>query len=189
MTFAWFADRGGESAADHRAVDPQDKLAAEYEARDNRLDMEFGRQRGAPYAMVSRTPPHGAGSALHRARPGRPWWRWTSRPARRSGMLPLDLCSYRRPVAGRVVIEGGPMTTAGGLIFVRRDNHRDPATRFDVQNGKELWVAICRRRRKIDPMTYSIGGKQFVVICAGGHGKAGSKMAIRCGLRAAVTGM
>jgi quinoprotein glucose dehydrogenase len=25
-------------------------------------------------------------------------------------------------------------------------------------------------------MTYSIGGKQYVVICAGGHGKAGSKM-------------
>jgi len=25
-------------------------------------------------------------------------------------------------------------------------------------------------------MTYSIGGKQYVVICAGGHGKAGNKM-------------
>jgi len=67
---------------------------------------------------------------------------------------------------------GGPIITAGGLIFI--GGTFDPFLRaFDVETGKELWKAGLPASGAATPMTYVArpGGKQFVVIAAGGHAK------------------
>jgi quinoprotein glucose dehydrogenase len=67
---------------------------------------------------------------------------------------------------------GGPIVTAGGLVFVA--GTIDPFLRaFDVETGKELWSGQLPAPGGATPMTYCVnhGGKQFVVIAAGGHAK------------------
>ena len=70
---------------------------------------------------------------------------------------------------------GGPMTTAAGLVFIAATRD-DQLRAFDIETG-----ACCGRRRcppapRPTPMTYEVGGRQYVVIAAGGHGKLGSKL-------------
>jgi len=67
---------------------------------------------------------------------------------------------------------GGPIVTAGGLVFVA--GTVDPFLRaFDIETGKLLWEAPLPASGAATPMTYQLGkaGKQFVVIAAGGHAK------------------
>jgi quinoprotein glucose dehydrogenase len=67
---------------------------------------------------------------------------------------------------------GGPIITAGGLIFIA--GTIDPFIRaFDIETGKLLWQAALPASGAATPMTYQVerGGKQFVVIAAGGHAK------------------
>jgi len=67
---------------------------------------------------------------------------------------------------------GGPIVTAGGLIFIA--GTIDPFFRaFDLETGKEIWTARLPSSGAATPMTYRsrTGGKQFVVIAAGGHSK------------------
>jgi quinoprotein glucose dehydrogenase len=67
---------------------------------------------------------------------------------------------------------GGPIVTAGGLVFIA--GTVDPYLRaFDVESGKELWKAQLPSSGHATPMTYRLGsnGKQYVVIAAGGHPK------------------
>jgi quinoprotein glucose dehydrogenase len=70
---------------------------------------------------------------------------------------------------------GGPMTTAGGLVFVAAsmDNH---LRAFDIEAGKLLWKGALPAGGQAVPMCYEANHKQFVVICAGGHGKLGTKL-------------
>jgi quinoprotein glucose dehydrogenase len=65
---------------------------------------------------------------------------------------------------------GGPIVTASGLVFI--GNTFDPYVRaFDIQTGKELWKAQLPASGNATPMTYSVNGKQYLVIAAGGHPK------------------
>jgi quinoprotein glucose dehydrogenase len=67
---------------------------------------------------------------------------------------------------------GGPIVTAGGLIFIA--GTPDSSIRaFDIETGKEIWKAKLPASGAATPMTYqaSPGGKQFLVIAAGGHAK------------------
>jgi quinoprotein glucose dehydrogenase len=68
---------------------------------------------------------------------------------------------------------GGPMITAGGLVFAAAgmDNN---IRAFDIETGKVLWTGALPAGGQATPMTYSIAGKQYVVICAGGHGGLGT---------------
>jgi quinoprotein glucose dehydrogenase len=72
---------------------------------------------------------------------------------------------------------GGPIITAGGLIFVAAamDNY---LRAFDIETGAELWKGRLPAGGQATPMTYRLraDGKQFVVIAAGGHGKLGTKL-------------
>ncbi len=66
---------------------------------------------------------------------------------------------------------GGPIITAGGLIFIA-GTMIDPSIRaFDIQTGKEVWKAQLPTSGGATPMTYQSrsSGKQFLVIAAGGH--------------------
>ncbi len=66
---------------------------------------------------------------------------------------------------------GGPIVTAGGLAFIgaTMDNY---LRAFDVETGEELWAGRLPAGGQATPMTYEWGGKQYVVIAAGGHGRA-----------------
>jgi quinoprotein glucose dehydrogenase len=64
---------------------------------------------------------------------------------------------------------GGPLATAGGLIFIGASF--DPAIRaFDIESGRELWRGELPASARSTPMTFrAANGKQYVVIAAGGH--------------------
>jgi len=70
---------------------------------------------------------------------------------------------------------GGPIVTAGGVAFIgaTADNY---LRAFDVNNGGQLWQARLPAGAQATPMTYSAGGKQYVVIAAGGHGSFGTTL-------------
>ncbi|MEW5978550.1 MAG: PQQ-binding-like beta-propeller repeat protein [Acidobacteriota bacterium] len=68
---------------------------------------------------------------------------------------------------------GGPIVTAGGLIFIGAT--KDEKFRaFDKKNGNLLWEFQLPAGGYATPSTYMVKGKQFVVIAAGG-GKMGTK--------------
>jgi quinoprotein glucose dehydrogenase len=46
---------------------------------------------------------------------------------------------------------------------------------FDSDSGQELWKYQLAAGGQATPMTYTLNGKQYLVIAAGGHGKLGTK--------------
>jgi quinoprotein glucose dehydrogenase len=70
---------------------------------------------------------------------------------------------------------GGPIVTAGGVVFIgaTADNY---IRAFDVNNGEQVWQARLPAGGQATPMSYSINGRQYVVIAAGGHGSFGTKL-------------
>ncbi|WP_413491847.1 membrane-bound PQQ-dependent dehydrogenase, glucose/quinate/shikimate family [Morganella psychrotolerans] len=70
---------------------------------------------------------------------------------------------------------GGTISTAGNVMFVAasQDNY---LRAFNVTNGEMLWQARLPAGGQATPMTYSVNGKQYVVIMAGGHGSFGTTM-------------
>jgi quinoprotein glucose dehydrogenase len=149
---------------------------AEYHAemkkdQDNRIYGEFGDQDPAPYGIYRtflispsgtpcNAPPWGATVALDLFS-GRKLWEaplGTMIPGKETGSINL----------------GGPMVTAGGLVFTSATI--DPFLRaFDSESGKELWKYQLPAGGQATPMSYTTGGRQYVVIAAGGHGKLGTK--------------
>lgn len=152
---------------------PREKLASERTAaRDNRMEGEFGTQAGTPYAMyreplmapnrrgLCNAPPWGTVTAMD-LKGGKILWE-----------TPLGAMKPGAPAGSPNL--GGPIITAGGLVFTAAA--MDEYLRaFDIETGQEIWKAELPASAQATPMTYSIGGKQFVVICAGGHGKLGTK--------------
>lgn len=68
---------------------------------------------------------------------------------------------------------GGPMVTAGGLVFVA--GTRDEKIRaFDKDTGHELWSAKLPFGGYAPPATYEVDGRQYIVIAATGAGKLGT---------------
>ncbi|MEM7501635.1 MAG: pyrroloquinoline quinone-dependent dehydrogenase [Pseudomonadota bacterium] len=70
---------------------------------------------------------------------------------------------------------GGPIITGGGLIFIGAAMD-DYLRAFDVETGRELWRGRLPAGGQATPMTYEIGGKQYVVIYAGGNARAGTTL-------------
>jgi quinoprotein glucose dehydrogenase len=63
---------------------------------------------------------------------------------------------------------GGPIVTAGGLVFC--SGTRDAMIRaFDKESGQELWSAKLPWVGAAPPATYSVHGKQYVVIASTGN--------------------
>jgi quinoprotein glucose dehydrogenase len=133
---------------------------------------EFARQRGTPYGvhrdwliapngLPCNRPPWGAVVAFDLAT-GKLRWE-----------APLGVLAPGAPPGG--VNLGGPLATAGGLIFTAAamDPHFHA---FDADTGKEVWTVELPAAAQSTPMTYEWNGKQYIVICAGGHGKLKTKM-------------
>jgi quinoprotein glucose dehydrogenase len=68
---------------------------------------------------------------------------------------------------------GGPVVTAGGLVFIAAT--RDEKIRaFEARTGRVLWEAALPAAGYATPSTYSVNGRQYVVIACGG-GKIGTR--------------
>ncbi len=63
---------------------------------------------------------------------------------------------------------GGPIVTAGGLVFIGATVADRKFRAFDKTTGKLLWEATLPSSGNATPVTYDVGGRQFVVIAAGG---------------------
>jgi quinoprotein glucose dehydrogenase len=63
---------------------------------------------------------------------------------------------------------GGPIATAGGLVFIAASLD-DRLRAFDTDSGKLLWEVKLPAGGQATPMTYASGGRQYVVIAAGGY--------------------
>jgi quinoprotein glucose dehydrogenase len=151
---------------------PRDQYEAENKKdQDNRIFGEFGDQKGAPYGIYRtflfspsklpcNKPPWGTTEAVDLFT-GKTLWDvplGTMVPGRQTGSLNL----------------GGPMITAGGLVFTSAA--MDLYFRaFDIETGTELWKYQLPAGGQAIPMSYSIHGRQYIVIAAGGHGKLRTK--------------
>ena len=70
---------------------------------------------------------------------------------------------------------GGPIVTAGGVVFIGAAMD-DYLRAFDAASGEELWKGRLPAGGQATPMTYEWDGRQYVVIAAGGHSRAGTKL-------------
>jgi len=63
---------------------------------------------------------------------------------------------------------GGPIVTAGGLVFIAATNHDRKIRAFDKATGVLLWEATMPSSGNATPATYEVNGRQYVVVAAGG---------------------
>lgn len=136
---------------------------------------EYAPMKGTPYVMRRRAllspwglpcnaPPWGTLAAVE-AGTGRVRWQVPLGTVRELAPVPL-------PIAWGTPTLGGPLTTAGGLTFI--GGTLDSTFRaFDTATGRELWHARVPASAMATPLTYRAraGGRQYVVVAAGGHGK------------------
>ncbi|MDZ4372221.1 MAG: membrane-bound PQQ-dependent dehydrogenase, glucose/quinate/shikimate family, partial [Phenylobacterium sp.] len=63
---------------------------------------------------------------------------------------------------------GGAVVTASGLVFIAAAT--DNLIRaIDLRTGRTVWKDVLPAGGQATPMTYEAGGRQYVVIMAGGH--------------------
>jgi quinoprotein glucose dehydrogenase len=88
-----------------------------------------------------------------------------------------DILPVPIPVKLGVPNLGGPLVTASGLVFIGAAMD-DYLRAFDIETGDELWRGRLPAGGQATPMTYRIraDSKQYVVIAAGGHGRAGTTL-------------
>ena len=149
---------------------------AEYDAevhknQDNRIYGEFGDQEPAPYGLYRSFLFSPSGAPCNR-----PPWGTTEAVDLFTGKVLWDV-PLGTLVPGQTtgsINLGGPVVTAGGLVFTSAtiDPHLHA---FDSETGKELWSYGMPAAGNATPMTYTWKGRQYLVICAGGHGKLNSK--------------
>jgi len=68
---------------------------------------------------------------------------------------------------------GGILATAGGLVFTGESNGQFEA--FDAETGAALWKFQAGAGVNAPPSSYSVDGKQYVVVAAGGNAQVDSK--------------
>lgn len=63
---------------------------------------------------------------------------------------------------------GGPIITAGGLIFIAATTD-NMIRAIDIETGEVLWEDELPAGGQATPMTYEVDGRQFIGFMAGGH--------------------
>jgi quinoprotein glucose dehydrogenase len=66
---------------------------------------------------------------------------------------------------------GGPLVTAGGLVFIGATSFDKAFRAFDAATGRLLWRTTLPFSANATPIAYELDGRQFIVIASGG-GKA-----------------
>ncbi len=69
---------------------------------------------------------------------------------------------------------GGPVVTAGGVLFIGATIYDKKLRAFDSHTGKLLWEGSLPYSGVATPSTYMVNGKQYVVIAAGGSTSMGA---------------
>jgi quinoprotein glucose dehydrogenase len=64
---------------------------------------------------------------------------------------------------------GGPIVTAGGVLFIGATEFDNKFRAFDKTTGKLLWQTTLPFSANATPAIYEIDGRQYVVIAAGGN--------------------
>jgi len=150
----------------YRHVPPPERVTAHF-------GREYGNQFGTPYTVLrnhvvapsSQHPctvmPWGTVSAVN-LNTGKAVWQTplgTLIPGQHTGTVNL----------------GGDIVTATGLLFTGASE--EPYLRaFDATSGEELWKGLLPAPAQATPMSYTIAGRQYVVIAAGGHGPLGTPL-------------
>jgi len=138
---------------------------------------DFGRQRGAPFAMKRAVAMSKAGMPCNKP----PWGEmvaldlkagkilWRSPVGTTEDVAPLGLAMpWGMPLVNGVAV------TAGGVIFT---GAMDAYLRaFDAASGRELWQGRLPVPGVANPMTYLWKGEQYVAIAAGGHSEGGTSI-------------
>ena len=134
---------------------------AEFDDHSRRTENgDYATQAGAPYGMFRAFLQGPSHLPCHRA----PWSLLTA--------IDLDAgtIKWQVPLGTLSVSLGGPIVTAAGLVFI--GGTIDPFLRaVDVETGREVWKGALPASGHATPMTYQTGGRQFIVIAAGGHAK------------------
>ncbi|MBI5616132.1 MAG: PQQ-binding-like beta-propeller repeat protein [Gammaproteobacteria bacterium] len=105
--------------------------------------------------------------------PGRPWTSYTffkPEAGTAYGLLSaIDLESGRIAWQTKTPqpLLGGVLATAGGLLFTGEGNGEVSA--FDAGDGRKLWSHKASAGANAPPVTYRVGGTQYVAIAAGGN--------------------
>jgi quinoprotein glucose dehydrogenase len=67
---------------------------------------------------------------------------------------------------------GGPISMADLIVSAATV---EPLIRaYDKKTGAEVWKADLPAPAQATPMTFELGNKQYLVVCAGGHGAIGT---------------
>ena len=129
-------------------------------------EFEFARQEGTPYGM--RRAAFKSGLGIPCVKP--PWGVLTAVD------MEHGTIKWQIPLGDTPVIHmnlgmpglGGPLVSAGGLVFIAASLD-DRLRAFDTDSGKLLWEVKLPAGGQATPMTYAIGGRQYLVIAAGGY--------------------
>ena len=147
------------------ALIPRAEFIKQRESQDYK-DFEFARQEGTPYGM--RRTAFKSALGVPCVKP--PWGMLTAVDMEHGTIkwqVPLGDAPYVHLNIGMPAI-GGPIVTASGITFIAAS--LDGRMRaFDSDSGKRLWEVKLPAGGQATPMTYSIGGRQYVVIAAGGY--------------------
>ncbi|MDR3697997.1 MAG: pyrroloquinoline quinone-dependent dehydrogenase [Candidatus Sulfopaludibacter sp.] len=147
---------------------PRADFKSTYNNRDaNRMTGEYARQGGTPFAVYRDFLISPAGTPCNAP----PW----------SALVAFDLNTGKlrwESAVGKSISMGGAIATGGGLVFAGAS--LEPYLRaYNTDTGAEIWKSELPASAQSTPMTYEWQGRQYIVICAGGHGKArdfGAKM-------------
>jgi quinoprotein glucose dehydrogenase len=151
---------------------------ATIEKAGNRIEAEYAPMHGTPYVLKRGMvlsphkvpcvkPPWGALVAIDLRSGKKVWEVPTGAPRLRAGPSGQPLGDAAP--AGTLTL-GGPIATAGGLVFMAATMFDDHLRAFDIDTGKLLWEAALPAGGKATPMTFSAGGRQYVAVTAGGDG-------------------
>jgi quinoprotein glucose dehydrogenase len=141
-------------------------LLHDQSASGNYREFEFARQQGTPYGM--RRAAFKSDLGIPCVKP--PWGTLTAVDMEHGTIkwqIPLGDTPFIHMNLGMPGI-GGPIVSAGGLVFIAASLD-DRLRAFDTDSGKLLWEVRLPAGGQATPMTYSIGGRQYLVIAAGGY--------------------
>ncbi|WP_417580421.1 PQQ-binding-like beta-propeller repeat protein [Pelagibacterium sp.] len=137
---------------------------------------EAGPQLGSPYAievnagwrqptgLLCSAPPYGGIRAID-LETGETLWDKPFGSARKNGpwgipsMLPLEIGTPNN---------GGPIVTAGGLIFIAATTD-DLIRAIDIETGETVWQDTLPGGGQTTPIIYEVAGREFLVVAPGGH--------------------
>lgn len=150
-------------AAREDALPPKDYLTRSLVGTPYRIEGELFQ---SPLGIPCTPPPWGTLTALDLGT-GKVRWQVPLGNIKRAGITIPTGVGWGSPNVG------GPITTAGGLTFIAAA--MDSKLRaLDTRTGRELWSGSLPVPGMAVPMTYMAGGRQFVVIAAGGNAQVGT---------------